>query len=114
MPLRSTLVGNVALVGPYSTELKWLLEDSMAVILQMSWVDPTHDIRRYPAVLDGIIERLQTSSAEYIFLDSQKQIQEVHQRIATHVPAGEEPYVGTIYAGAGSAREIWTAMMTAV
>jgi hypothetical protein len=86
----------------------------MAVILQMSWGDPKHDIRRYPAVLDGIIERLQTPSAEYIFLDSEEQIQEVHQRIATHVPAGEGPYIGAIYAGAGTAREVWTAMITPV
>ena len=86
----------------------------MAVILQMSWCDPNHDIRRYPVVLEGIGERLDAPSAEYIFLDTQEQIQEVHQRIATHVPAGEEPYVGTMYAGAGTAREIWTAMITPV
>jgi hypothetical protein len=89
-------------------------EDTMAVILQMSWVDPDHDIRRYPIVLEGINERLHAPSVEYVFLDTAEQIQELHQQIATHVPAGEEPYIGTIYSGAGSAREIWTAMITSV
>jgi len=84
----------------------------MAVILQMSWVDPNHDIRRYPAVLGGINERLQAPSAEYIFLDTSEQVQELHQRVAKHVPAGEEPYIGTIYAGTGTAREVWMAMIT--
>lgn len=86
----------------------------MAVILQMSWCDPDHDIRRYPVVFDGINERLYAPSVEYVFLDTKEQIQELHQRIATHVPAGEKPYIGTIYAGAGSARELWTAMIAHV
>jgi hypothetical protein len=86
----------------------------MAVILQMSWCDRNHDIRRYPVVLDGISERIHAPSAEYAFLDTQEKIQEVRQRIATHVPEGEEPYVGTIYAGVGTAREVWTAMITPV
>jgi hypothetical protein len=86
----------------------------MAVILQMSWVDPDHDIRRYPAVFDEINERLHAPSAEYVFLDKSEQVQELHQRVAKHVPAGKEPYIGAIYAGAGTAREVWTAMITPV
>jgi hypothetical protein len=86
----------------------------MAVILQMSWVDPKHDIRRYPVVLAGIHERLHTPSAEYAILDTPQQILELRRRITAHVPAGEEPYVCCIPAGSGTAREVWTAMITPV
>jgi hypothetical protein len=80
----------------------------------LSWCDPDNDIKRYPVVLDGINERIHAPSVEYVFLDTREQIQELHQRIATHVPAGEKPFIATIFAGAGSAREIWTAMITPV
>ena len=86
----------------------------MADIFQISWIDPDHDIRRYPAVLDGIRERLHAPSAEYVVLDTDEQIQELYRRMAEHVPSGKEPYISRIYAGTGSAREIWKAMITPV
>jgi hypothetical protein len=84
----------------------------MAFIVQMCWYDSDHDIRRYPAVLEGILERFQAPLAEYVFLDTTEQAQKLLERIAKHIPAGHEPYVSTIFAGPGNARKLWTAMIT--
>jgi hypothetical protein len=84
----------------------------MAFIVQMCWYDSDRDIRRYPAVLEGILERLQAPLAEYVFLDTTEQAQKLLERIAKHIPAGHEPYVSTIFAGPGGARKLWTAMIT--
>ncbi len=84
----------------------------MAFIVQLCWYDSDRDIRRYPAVLEGILERLQAPLAEYVFLDTTEQAQKLLERIAKHIPAGNEPYMSTIFAGSGSAKDIWTAMIT--
>jgi hypothetical protein len=84
----------------------------MAVILQVCWCDSDHNIRNYPAVLEGILERLSAPSAEFVFFDTLEQVQILKERIAKHIPAGNEPRLFPIFAGERSARDTWTAMIT--
>ncbi len=85
----------------------------MAVILQMCWFDSGRDVRKYPAVLQGISERLHGPCVEYVFLDTSEQVQELRERISKHIPAGHEPHVSTLPAGRITARDAWTAMISA-
>ena len=39
----------------------------MAFVLQISWIDPDRDVRKYPVVLEGIIERVHAPCASTFF-----------------------------------------------
>ena len=82
-------------------------------ILQVSWCDSVRDIRQnYAAAFDGIAERLSAPMAEYVFLDSMEQAEELKARIVEHVPRGCQPYIQAFFSCQGTAREHWSAIVT--
>jgi hypothetical protein len=82
-------------------------------IVQVSWCDSERDVRQnYPGAFDGILERFSAPMAEYLFLDSIEQAQELKTRILKHVSAEREPYMQALLSCAGTARDHWSTMVT--
>jgi hypothetical protein len=82
-------------------------------IVQVSWCDSERDVRRnYPDAFYAIPKRFSAPMAEYLFLDSIEQAQELKKRIMKHVPTGCEPYIQALLSCSGTAEDHWSAIMT--
>lgn len=95
---------------PYSGKVLLFCDsfEYMAIMLQVGSFDHV----RYPAVLEGMSERLHCPAVTFVFVDGEEQLCELKQRIEAHIPTEDRPEGFQILVAPITAKQAFTALIT--